>query len=230
VAIVANRLLGCVLVLATLTGCPLLAGDGWLLALSSARLDVSVGGVAEVEVTLVCEHLPAPLALVVVGTPAGVSWDIAPTVLACGEVGIVTLTLAPWVAAGEYHLEIGTAADPLQRPKLLLVVHANSTGSFTLTLQPSSLTLPQGGYGEVEVTVVRSEASTTPVSLSAAVVPDAQHIHWTFDAPQTVLTSTLGVAIGLNVPARAYTVTVQGYSGSNVASATLLLTVNSGTP
>jgi hypothetical protein len=120
---------------------------------------------------------------------------------------------------------IGTTSDSVHRVALLLAVHAAEEDGLSLQLASDSLTLPQGGYATVAVTLVRPVSASAPVALSAAVIPDAQHVRISFDPAYAISTSTMTVRIGLNVPAREYSVLVQGYVGQVVASTTLSLTV-----
>lgn len=108
---------------------------------------------------------------------------------------------------------------------LSLTVTEAPTGSFSVALDPASLSVQQGASSTVDVTVSRTAPFTGAVSLSASGAPDDVSV--TFDPAQVDGTeSTMQVGVAEGVAPGEYTLTVTGSGdGPDDASAQLTLTV-----
>lgn len=108
---------------------------------------------------------------------------------------------------------------------------AGPTGpSFTLTANPSSLTVAQGNSGTSTITVVPAGGFSGSVTLSASGLPSG--VTAGFNPNPTTTTSTLTLTASATAATGTSTVTIGGVSGSLSATTTLQLTVTpaGGTP
>jgi kumamolisin len=100
--------------------------------------------------------------------------------------------------------------------------------SFTLTANPSSLTIAAGSTGTSTITVVPAGGFSGSVTLSATGLPTG--VTAGFSPNPTSSTSTLTLTVGAGAAAGTSTITISGVSGSLTASTTVTLTVSSSGP
>ena len=98
--------------------------------------------------------------------------------------------------------------------------------SFTLSANPTSLTIADGSSGTSTITVNPLNGFNGSVTLAATGMPSG--VTAGFNPNPTSTTSTLTLTVGSGVPAGTSTVTITGTSGSLSASTTVQLTVTSG--
>jgi kumamolisin len=107
---------------------------------------------------------------------------------------------------------------------LINLLAPSSSGSFTLSASPSSLTITQGGNGTSTITVTDVGGFTGSVTLAASGLPSG--VTAQFSPNPTTSTSTLTLTASATATTGTSTVTITGTSGSLQASTTLTLTVN----
>jgi hypothetical protein len=95
--------------------------------------------------------------------------------------------------------------------------------SFTLSANPASLTLVQGGSGSTTISVADFDGFSGAVTLSAANVPTGVTAVFTIN-PATS-TSTLNLTVSASAPVGTYTLLVNGVSGSVTAQAGVQLII-----
>jgi len=109
-----------------------------------------------------------------------------------------------------------------------------TTAGFTITASASSLSLHRGSSGSISITITGTGGFSGTVSLSAAVFPIVRHDVSAALNPSIVVlsasnivgTSSLTISALHSTPAGAYTVTVNGSSGSESHSVTIQVTVS----
>ncbi len=101
-----------------------------------------------------------------------------------------------------------------------------SNQSFTLSANPSSLTVTQGSQGTSTITVTPSGGFSGSVALTASGLPSG--VTATFNPTSTTTTSTLTLAASATAATGTATVTIQGVSGALTKTTTLSLTVSGG--
>ncbi len=102
----------------------------------------------------------------------------------------------------------------------------SSTPGFTLTANPTSVTVGQGASGTSTITVTPAGGFTGSVTLSATGLPSG--VTATFAPASTTTTSTLTLAASATATTGTVTVTVKGVSGALTSSTTISLTVGGG--
>ena len=94
---------------------------------------------------------------------------------------------------------------------------------FTLSSNPSSLSIQQGNNGSTSISVVPVNGFTGSVTLSASNLPGG--VTAAFSPNPTTTSSTLTLTVGSTTPPNTYTVNVSGTSGSIASQTSVGLTV-----
>ncbi len=108
-----------------------------------------------------------------------------------------------------------------------LTLTVTSSGYFTITASPSSLTIQQGNQGTTTVTTAISGNFNSPIALSASGMPSGTTVSFnpnTIPAPGSGQ-STMTVTVGSTTPVGTYPITVTGSGGGSQESAVVTLTV-----
>jgi hypothetical protein len=100
--------------------------------------------------------------------------------------------------------------------------------SFSLTANPSTLSIAQGSSGTSTITVTDNDGFNGEVTLSASGLPSG--VTAQFVPNPTTTTSTLTLTASASAAAGTFTVTIQGVSGSLTNSTPISLTVTAGGP
>jgi subtilase family serine protease len=100
--------------------------------------------------------------------------------------------------------------------------------SFSLTANPSSLSIAEGSSGTSTITVVPADGFTGNVTLSASGLPNG--VTAGFNPNPTSTTSTLTLTVSGSAATGTSTITIGGTSGSLSASTTIQLTVTASGP
>jgi hypothetical protein len=105
-----------------------------------------------------------------------------------------------------------------------------TSGSFTLSVSPGSVTVAQGSQGTSSITTAVSGSFNSSVSLSASGAPAGTTVSFnpsTIAAPGSG-SSTMTITVGSSTPAGTYSITVTGNGGGVQQSASVALTVTTG--
>src|SRR2546426_642431 len=161
-----------------------------------------------------------------VSSGKGMTANVSPTSLVLGSCGNVTSTLTVSSRTlGHYTVTVtGTSGSLVHSVSIAVIV-----SDFSISVNPSSLSLPRGSSGTSLITLTSLNGFTGTVTLSTTVSPTS--------GPRTSLssstvtltsggqsTSTLSVRAQHKTPIGGYTITVTGTSGS--LSRSITITVN----
>ncbi|MCS6867800.1 hypothetical protein [Thermus sp.] len=142
----------------------------------------------------------------------------------------LTISVAGTVQPGNYPLKVRATGGNISREADLSLT-VTIPPSFTLSLNPTGLTLDQGASGGVEVRLQR-QGFTGPVSLSLegspllSTTPAPDRIAWSFSPnPAPGDRSTLTLQVGRGVAPGTYTLKVRATGGNISREADLVLTV-----
>jgi phospholipase C len=171
------------------------------------------------------------IALSASGLPTGVTASFSPTSIAKPGSGSSTLTLtaSSSAAVGTYTVTVtGTGGGLTQTTTVSLVVSTGGTPSFTLTPNPTSLTVQPGSSGTSTITAAISGGFDSAIALSASGMPTgvtASFSPTSIPAPGSG-SSTLILAASSSAVAGTYTINVIGSgAGGVVANTTVSLTI-----
>jgi alpha-tubulin suppressor-like RCC1 family protein len=184
-------------------------------AIDPDSLQIDQGASGQVAVTLDRTNFTGNVALALEGAPSGVTGTFDPAVLS-GEAGGSTLTIEVGEDAdvGEHEITIRASADGVDDGTAILSLDIADAPGYTLTLDPTSLAIPQGADGAVSIQLERINFAG-PVALSVDGVPsgvtasispasvDGDEATLTMDvgaeaAPGSVTITVTGTADGLD--------------------------------
>jgi uncharacterized membrane protein len=172
------------------------------------------------------------IALSASGLPTGVTASFSPTSIAKPGSGSSTLTLtaSSSAAVGTYTVTVtGTGGGLTQTTTVSLVVSTGGTPSFTLTPNPTSLSVKPGSSGTSTITAAISGGFDSAIALSASGMPTgvtASFSPTSIPAPGSGSSSLILVASSSAV-AGTYTINVIGTgAGGVVANTTVSLTIS----
>jgi len=98
---------------------------------------------------------------------------------------------------------------------------------FTISVNPSSGSVQQGGNVQTTVTVNLQSGSPQTVALSASGLPSGASASFNPSSGNPTFTSILTISAGMSTPTGTYTVTVTGTGGGSMRTAIYTLTVTS---
>lgn len=104
-------------------------------------------------------------------------------------------------------------------------VTSGGTNNFSISPNPSSLSIAQGSSGTSTISTAVTSGSAATVSLSASVSPAGPTASLSPTSVTAGGSSTLTVSVGSTVAAGSYTVTVKGTEGSVTQSTSVAVTV-----
>ena len=204
------------------------------MAASPGSVTAIQGGAAATSTVTVTSlnGLSETIGLTLSGCPTNATCTLTPNSVTLTANGSAASTLSITAAAntptGAYIVTItgtGTTTGPHSTQVAVNVIP--STPDFTITVTPTSLTVPRGTSGAATVTVTGIGASSS-VSLSASGNPSKTSISF---APNPVTAATGGASSTMTVtsqprgPKGTYTVTIQGTNGASTHVTQLMLTI-----
>jgi len=141
----------------------------------------------------------------------------------------LTVGVGTGVAAGTYNLKVrATASNQTKEASLTLTVQSGP--SFTISLNPTSLTATQGESKTTQLTLTRQNGFSGTVSLSLVNPPaDVTVSPTSLSVGSSNLQQNLTIATSANTPVGQHTLTLKAASGTIERTATLTLVVNQAT-
>ena len=156
------------------------------------------------------------------GLPKGVTAAFTPN--PATSTSTITLTASATAATGPATVTItGTSGSLTETTTISLTVSATPT--FTLSANPSTLSIVQGSQGTSTITITPAGGFSGSVTLSASGLPSG--VTAAFTPNPATSTSTLTLTASATAATGTSTVTVTGISGSLTGTTTISLTVTS---
>jgi len=203
------------------------------LSLSPSSLSIAQGGdgTSTLEITR-GGGFTGEVSLTVTGMPAGVTATLDPTATT-GSTSAFAVSVGESVVAGSYTLTVTGTADGFedQTTELELTVTAVVSGSFTLAMNPETLSIQQGASESSTVEITRSGGFEGDVALAVSGMPEGMTAEFSpagapaenGDKPQpitgnsAVLTITVGAAVTPDDFALTVTGTAEGLDEQTTA-------------
>jgi subtilase family serine protease len=176
--------------------------------------------------TAISGGFDASIALSASGQPTGVTATFNPTSIAAPGSGTSTLTLAvaSTTATGTYTITVkGVGGGVTQTTTVSLTVTAAAKGNFTLTANPTSITVARGSSGTSVITSKVTGGFNNAVTLSAMGTGKTFNPN-PIPAPGSG-TSTMTVKVGAHAALGTTTITISGTGGGISRKTTVSLTV-----
>ena len=215
----------------TLTGSGTTQTPTFTIAASPTSLSIKQGSSGSTTITTaVVDGFDAAIALTATGLPTGVTAAFTPTSIAAPGSGSSTLaiTVASTAVAGTYSITVtGTSGSTVVSTSVSLTVTGTSTGTFTVSISPTSGYLDQGqsGYGVVTTTV--SGGFDSAISFSASGVPSG--VTYSF-SPTSIAapgsgTTDFNLTVSRTAPTGTSTITITATGGGVTKTTTLTFQV-----
>jgi subtilase family serine protease len=176
--------------------------------------------------TTVSDGFDSAIALTASGQPAGVTLTLSTSTIAAPGSGTSTLTMAvaSTTVAGTYMITVtGTGGGITHAATVSLTVTSPTTGSFTISVSPTSGYLEQGRSGYAVVTTAISGGFDSAIALSATGEPTGVTISFTpasIAAPGSGSSDML-LTVSRTAPVGTYPITITG-TGAGVTHTTVL--------
>ena len=191
---------------------------------SSLTVNRSASGASTITITR-AGGFTGSVALSASGLPTGVTATFNPPSTTGGS---STLNLAASTSAttGTTNVTISGSGGGLSRSTTLsLTINAPPTPDFTISANPSNLTVNRGAAGSSTITIPRIGGFSSGVALSVSGLPAG--VTATFNPPSTTgSTSTLTLAAASTATTGTATITINGSGGGLSRSTILSLTIN----
>ncbi len=203
------------------------------LSASPASLTVQQGNQGTSTITAtISGNFNSSITLSAAGAPSGSTISFNPNPIPAPGSGssTMTITVGTSTPTGTYPITVtGNGGGIQQNTTVVLTVAAAS--SFSLSANPSSLTVQQGNQGTSTITSTISGGFDSSVSLSASGMPSGTTIGFN---PQTIPApgsgnSTMTITVGASTPTGTYPITVTGNGGGSQQNTTVTLNVTSST-
>jgi hypothetical protein len=200
------------------------AAAGYTLAASAATVAAGATGTSNIAITRTGGFTGA-VTLAAEGLPTGVTAAFAPNNTAA-DASVLTLTAAANATAATSTITVrGTATGQTDKTATFQLTVTAAAGSYTLALNPTTLTVQQGTNGSTTVNITRTGGFAGTVNLTATGLPAGVTAAFN-PAAATANTSTLTLTASATATTGPATVTVTGTSGTITQTATLALTVS----
>jgi len=183
--------------------------------------------------TAVFDGFDAAIALSASGLPSGVTASFSPTSIPAPGSGSssVKLSVASSAPAGTYTVTItGSGGGLKDTASISLTVVSSGTPSFSLSANPTSLTVAPGGSGTSTVTAAITGGFNSAIALSASGLPPGVTAGFnpaSIPAPGSG-SSTLTLSATSSAAAGGYTIAITGTGGGLTETASVTLTISSG--
>src|SRR5579859_2409357 len=159
-------------------------------------------------------------------SPSGPTASLSPTSVTAGNASTLTVSVGSTVPTGTYTVTVtGTEGSATHSTSVTVTVTAPATNDFSISANPTSLSIAQGGSGSSTISTAVISGSAGTVSLSASVSPSGPTASLNPTSVTAGNSSTLTVSVGASVATGSYTVTVTGTEGSAQHSTTVSVTV-----
>ncbi|MFZ1918146.1 MAG: S53 family peptidase [Terriglobales bacterium] len=191
------------------------------LSANPSSLSIVPGGQGTSTITITpANGFSGSVSLSASGLPNGVTAAFSPN--PATTTSTLTLTASATAGTGTVTVTItGMSGSLTETTTLKLTVAASPT--YTLSANPSSLTIAQGSQGTSTITITPANGFSGSVTLSASGLPNG--VTAAFTPNPATSTSTLTLTAGATASAGTATVTVTGISGSLAETTTVNLTV-----
>jgi hypothetical protein len=199
------------------------AASSYSLSVSPTAATIAAGSSGTATVTINRVNFTGSVNLSVPNLPSGVTATFSPN-NTTGTTSTVTITVASTVAAGLYPLTVGGVASGQPDQLAFLSVTVPATGSYAISVSPSTVTVVQGSSNTATVTVSRSGGFAGNVGLTATGNPSL--LSATFSPTQVSGTSsTVTLTAGATQAPGTYTITIHGSASGFSSDQTTTLTV-----
>jgi uncharacterized membrane protein len=163
------------------------------------------------------------------GAPSGVTVTFNPTSVTAPGSSLMTMAVASTTTPGSYPITVTGTSGTLQHSTSVTLT-VTSAGTFTISANPTSVTVAQGSQGSSTITTAVSGGFNSSITLSASGTPSGVTVGFNpnpIPAPGSG-TSTMTITVASTTTPGTYPITVTGNGGGVQQSTTVTLTVTAG--
>jgi hypothetical protein len=200
---------------------------------SPTSLSVGTGRMGTVTImTSVSMGSPSAIALTTSSLPAGVTASFNPQSVTPGQNSTMTISVDPSAATGPIQFTVtGTAGQAVHTTNLSLTVTTSPANDFSLSLDPSHVTINQGGTANVTLNSTVTFGSAEALMLAAAGLPSGVQISFNPSSMQSDGSTTIQLTASATATIGNKNVPVSATNANNTHSTTLTVSVvAAGTP
>ncbi|HWY06983.1 MAG TPA: PKD domain-containing protein, partial [Candidatus Acidoferrales bacterium] len=196
--------------------------DFSLSASPASRTIVQGGGTSYTATVTGGAGFAGSVALSVSGLPAGATGSFSPASIATSGSSTLSVSTSTSTAPGNYPLTITATSGALTHTaNVTLVV----SGTFSVSVAPTSLAVSRGSNGNYSVTVTPGSGFTGTVGMSVSGLPRRTNASFSPASITGSGTSTLTVSTNRKSPTGTFTLTVMATSGGLTQSQQVTLTL-----
>jgi len=196
---------------------------------SSLSVQQGASGASTISTALVSGSAES-ITLSATGMPAGTTAGFNPAGVSAGGSSTLTLTVASSTAAGTYTITVtGTATSATHSTNVSLTVTAPVVNDFSISANPSSVSVQQGASGTSTISTALVSGSAQTISLAASGAPSGTTASLNPTSVSTGGSATLTLAVGTGTATGSYPITVTG-TATSTHSTTVALTVTAPPP
>ena len=163
--------------------------------------------------------------------PSGVTASFNPTSVTAGGSSTLTLTVGGGTATGTYTITVtGTGSAATHSTTVTLTVTAVPPNDFSISANPTSVSVQQGSSGSSTISTTFVSGSTETINLTASGQPTGTTPTLNPTSVSTGGTSTLTLAVGTSTATGTYTITVTGTGSTATHTTSVSLTVTAPPP
>jgi hypothetical protein len=191
------------------------------ISVNPTSVSLQTGGTGTSAISTTQVGSPGTVGLTASVSPPGPTVSVSPTSVAAG--GSSTLNITAGSTTGTFTITVtGTEGTFVHSTTVTLTVTAPQPADFTISANPTSVSLQTGGTGTSAISTTQVGSAGT-VNLTASVSPAGPSVSVSPTSVAAGSGSTLNITAGST--AGTFTITVTGAEGSAVHSTTVTLTV-----
>ena len=181
---------------------------------------IEQGGSKNFQVQVEASGYTGSVSLSVTGLPSGATYSFAPNSGSPPFSSVLTITTSSSTPPGTYNVYVVAKAGNVQyKKKITLTV--TSAGDFSLSFNPPTIIVSQGGSGSSTLVATFTGGFTGPIVLSVQSKPSG----FTVDIAPSGNTATVTVSVDASVGPGSYSVVIRGTGAGKTHTATLTVQV-----
>jgi len=199
---------------------------------SPSSLTIQQGGSGASTIsTAVTSGAAQTVSLSASGQPAGVTITFGPSSVTAGGSSTMTVNIDSSTTTGDYPITVtGTGTSATHATTVTLSVTAAPPSDFSISANPSSLSIQQGGSGMSTISTAVTSGSAQTVTLSASGQPAGVTITFNPSSVTAGGSSTMTVNVDSLTTPGSYPIVVMGTSSSATHTTSVSLTVTAAPP
>jgi len=192
-------------------------------SVSPTTASVKQGESAAFQVEVKAPGYSGTASLSVTGLPSGAVYSFTPNSGTPPFNSVLTIATSSSTPPGTYNVYVVAESEEGVKYKKKITLTVKSAGDFSLSFNPPTITVPQGGSGSSTLVASFSGGFTGPITLTVQSKPAG----FTVNIAPSGSTATVTVNVAPTVAPGSYNVVIKGTGGGKTHTATLTVQVQS---